>query len=83
MLDFYLVKFSLFPWLKFLALALFLMPSLSFGQTENCSNGIDDDGDGLIDCYGGYCNGNSACKDFIVETLMPIVRYNYLQVMGA
>ncbi len=34
-----------------------------FGQ-EICNNGIDDDGDGLIDCYDPQCNGNSDCTDF-------------------
>ena len=27
----------------------------------NCSNGIDDDGDGLIDCIDPDCLGNPAC----------------------
>ena len=34
-----------------------------FGQ-EICNNGIDDDGDGLIDCYDPQCSGNPACSDF-------------------
>lgn len=29
--------------------------------SEICSNGIDDDGDGLVDCYDGDCFGDSAC----------------------
>ncbi|WP_425391329.1 gliding motility-associated C-terminal domain-containing protein [Ekhidna sp.] len=33
-------------------------------QTENCSNGTDDDGDGLIDCYDGDCSTDGACDDF-------------------
>ncbi|WP_338791265.1 T9SS type A sorting domain-containing protein [Bernardetia sp. MNP-M8] len=28
-----------------------------------CNNGCDDDGDGLVDCYDGDCNGNSATPD--------------------
>lgn len=31
---------------------------------EVCNNGIDDDGDGLIDCYDPECSGNVACSDF-------------------
>ena len=34
-----------------------------FGQ-EICNNGIDDDGNGLIDCYDPQCNGNPDCSDF-------------------
>jgi hypothetical protein len=29
---------------------------------ENCTNGIDDDGDGLIDCDDPDCSSNSACN---------------------
>ena len=36
---------------------------LAFPPTENCSNGIDDDGDGLIDAADPDCGGN------IVETI--------------
>jgi len=28
---------------------------------ENCTNGVDDDGDGLIDCEDADCAGNPAC----------------------
>lgn len=31
---------------------------------EICDNGIDDDGDGLIDCYDPDCSGDNACDDF-------------------
>lgn len=31
---------------------------------EICNNGIDDDGDGLIDCYDPDCSGNPNCSDF-------------------
>ncbi|MFK7954121.1 MAG: hypothetical protein AB8B73_14830, partial [Ekhidna sp.] len=33
-------------------------------QETNCGNSIDDDGDGLIDCYDGDCAGNAECSDF-------------------
>ncbi|MFT7377715.1 MAG: hypothetical protein ACI88Z_001545, partial [Sphingobacteriales bacterium] len=44
--------------------AIAVIPNLIFAQSEDCTNGIDDDGDGLIDCYDGDCNGNSGCDDF-------------------
>ncbi len=31
---------------------------------ENCFNGRDDDGDGLIDCYDPDCCGDEFCEDF-------------------
>ena len=31
---------------------------------ENCGNGIDDDGDSLIDCYDGDCSDSSECEGF-------------------
>ncbi len=35
---------------------------LSYGQ-EICDNGIDDDGDGLIDCWDPECDGHVSCWD--------------------
>ena len=42
---------------QWLALPVFfLFASMLAAQTvENCTNGIDDDGDGLIDCYDQDC----------------------------
>lgn len=31
------------------------------GAVENCTNGVDDDGDGLVDCEDPECAGNPAC----------------------
>lgn len=31
---------------------------------ENCFNGRDDDGDGLVDCYDPDCCGDDVCEDF-------------------
>ncbi|MEJ7642949.1 MAG: hypothetical protein WKF87_00005, partial [Chryseolinea sp.] len=50
---------------------LLLLPLLWFGylagaQEVNCSNGVDDDGDGFIDCFDGNCATNLSCKDFYV-----------------
>ncbi len=36
---------------------------------EICGNGIDDDCDGLIDCYDGDCCGTVACEDFYYCTV--------------
>ena len=35
---------------------------------EICDNEIDDDGDGLIDCYDPDCSSFSACQDFFVTS---------------
>lgn len=46
----------------FLSCALFF--NTTYGQTEICNNGIDDDGDGFIDCYDKDCASSSYCEDF-------------------
>ena len=38
--------------------------SLATAQETSCTNGIDDDGDGLVDCFDGDCADNVACEDF-------------------
>ncbi len=35
---------------------------------EICNNGIDDDGDGLIDCLDGDCAGSAACPAFSISS---------------
>ena len=42
---------------------MILTVSQVFSQ-EICTNGIDDDGDGFIDCYDGECSGGPSCADF-------------------
>jgi gliding motility-associated-like protein len=50
---------------KTLLILLTLISSALAGfAQEICNNGIDDDGDGLIDCYDPQCNGNPDCSDF-------------------
>lgn len=39
--------------------------------TEVCNNGIDDDGDGNIDCYDGDCANDSACDGFFYGNPIP------------
>jgi hypothetical protein len=36
-------------------------------QTEVCSNGLDDDGDGKIDCKDPDCLGNAACPEICYD----------------
>ncbi len=46
-----------------------LMTTISFAQ-EICNNCIDDDNDGLIDCYDLDCSGDQAnCPDFYLYSL--------------
>ncbi|WP_421765287.1 gliding motility-associated C-terminal domain-containing protein [Ekhidna sp.] len=47
-----------------LTFLLFFSTLILQAQTEDCSNGTDDDGDGLIDCYDGDCSTDGACDDF-------------------
>lgn len=48
---------------------LFIAPFFLFSQTvEDCNNGLDDDGDGLIDCYDQDCTCSGQCSDFYYTT---------------
>lgn len=51
-------------------LLLFLFPLSIHAQTpvENCTNGLDDDGDGLIDCYDQDCTCTGQCDSFYYTT---------------
>src|SRR6267154_4620180 len=46
--------------LRLAVLFLLLASTAAFSQ-EVCNNGIDDDGDGFIDCFDSDCSGNSNC----------------------
>lgn len=48
-----------------LVLALVVGSTALFAQ-EICNNGIDDDGDGFIDCYDADCSANQACEDLFL-----------------
>jgi large repetitive protein len=52
--------------MKKLILILFgaVLSTAAFAQESNCGNGIDDDGDGFIDCFDSNCAANSACDGF-------------------
>jgi hypothetical protein len=55
--------------LRVLALLLLLAPFIASAQTaEDCNNGLDDDGDGLIDCYDTDCTCTGQCDDFYYTT---------------
>jgi hypothetical protein len=41
------------------------------GQETDCGDGIDNDGDGLIDCYDGDCQGVAGCEDFFFNPPVP------------
>ena len=49
--------------------------TISFSQ-ETCNNGLDDDNNGLIDCFDPSCAGNASCTDFYFghePTLCPVI----------
>lgn len=51
--------------LKGIALFLVLFIPISlFSQETSCNNGIDDDGDGLVDCYDPDCGSDPTCDYF-------------------
>ncbi|MBL6445581.1 gliding motility-associated C-terminal domain-containing protein [Fulvivirga sp. 29W222] len=50
---------------KFLFSALFLLAAVANAQ-EICDDGIDNDGDGFIDCFDPDCTGNSSCDGFYI-----------------
>jgi len=35
----------------------------SGGEKENCTNGVDDDADGFVDCQDGSCASDPSCKN--------------------
>ncbi len=51
--------------LPFCLFVLFAFPHLLSAQgAENCTNGRDDDGDGLIDCFDPDCGCTGPCESF-------------------
>lgn len=61
---------SLFPPLPIFLFICLFSPFFLFSQStaEDCNNGIDDDGDGLIDCYDQDCTCTGQCDDFYYTT---------------
>ena len=61
------------PYFSTLLLFLWLLPlSPVQAQESNCGNGIDDDDDGLIDCFDGDCSGVGNCDDFFFGQPQPV-----------
>lgn len=54
----------LYPWLVALLLSMTGCTSI---EPEVCDNGVDDDGDGLIDCIDADCASHPLCKGPIVQ----------------
>ncbi len=44
-------------------------------QETACGDGIDNDGDGLIDCYDQDCSGINGCEDFFFNPPVPVCGY--------
>lgn len=55
--------------IKIIAITFF--PILGFSQIEQCNNGFDDDGDGLVDCYDGDCANSISCTNFFTNGTQP------------
>ena len=54
----------------------FFLPLFLQGQTvEDCTNGLDDDGDGLIDCFDTDCTCTGQCDSFYYSTCNPDCYY--------
>jgi hypothetical protein len=51
-----------------LASILFVGTLSAFAQESNCGDGIDNDGDGLIDCFDGDCANNATCVNYFIGT---------------
>ncbi|MBA3705647.1 MAG: VCBS repeat-containing protein, partial [Bacteroidetes bacterium] len=57
-------------------LFIFLFSCIALRAQEVCNNGIDDDGDGLIDCYDPQCSGSTLCDSFFYN--QPLVYCKYI-----
>src|SRR5688500_9140166 len=51
---------------KMLLAALLVSSISAYAQESICGNGLDDDGDGFVDCFDGDCRTNPTCKDFYI-----------------
>ncbi|RMG71262.1 MAG: T9SS C-terminal target domain-containing protein [Bacteroidetes bacterium] len=61
---------------SFLTLAVLgLMGFPAMAQETSCNDGIDNDGDGLIDCYDPDCGGTEACADFYYGVPSPSCQF--------
>lgn len=53
-----------------------MLPFFAFSQVENAKNGIDDDGDGLIDCFDPDVECTGDCADFFYQTCLIPCSYH-------
>jgi hypothetical protein len=74
-LETHTLSSTLLPKFSILAF-LCIFPFCLQGQTlENCTNGLDDDGDGLIDCFDTDCTCTGQCDSFYYKTCNPDCAY--------
>jgi hypothetical protein len=64
-----------FPALFLLLFLAFPVSSSAQATVENCTNGVDDDGDGLIDCYDPDCTCSGQCAGFYYTICNPDCYY--------
>ena len=69
------INFSSTPQYLFFLLFLLLPGFLQAQSVEDCNNGLDDDGDGLIDCFDTDCTCTGQCDDFYYTTCNPDCYY--------
>lgn len=62
--------------LRIICFCLFYSLATSLVAQEICDNEIDDDGDGLIDCYDPDCSGISPCEDFFIGQPAPSCEFS-------
>ena len=61
---------------RFYLTGLFLLCLYTANAQETaCGDGIDNDGDGLIDCFDGDCQGAAGCEDFFFNPPVPECGY--------
>ena len=50
--------------IRLLLIVLFIsLGYVALAQEASCVDGVDNDGDGFIDCFDGDCANNAACDD--------------------
>lgn len=58
-------------WKTLLMSAFLLVAATSLHAVEICDNGIDDDGDGYVDCYDPDCSGFVGCSGSYINVPAP------------
>ena len=57
--------------MSFLFFLALVLPATLPAQETNCGDGVDNDGDGLIDCFDSDCRGIGNCADFFFNPPVP------------